>query len=51
MDRLFDWLTVGFIAIIVYLGVRPKSQGPKLVSAFGDGISKIMSTTTGGGGW
>lgn len=51
MHRLFDWLMLGFVVAIVFLLVRPRSQGPTLVEKAGNAIIGIFSATTGGGGW
>lgn len=36
-------------AIVLFLLVRPKSQGPSLVSALGTSLSSIIKAGTGGG--
>jgi len=38
-------------AIIFYLFVRPKSQGPKLIAAAGSALKGVISAGTGGGSW
>jgi hypothetical protein len=38
-------------AIVLFLLVRPGSQGPGLISALGSGVSGVISAGTGGGGW
>lgn len=49
--RTFDWLMLALIAAIIFLFLRPGSQGPKLVSTVTSGIVSIMNAATGGGGW
>ena len=38
-------------AIVLYLFVRPKSQGPKLIAAAGTALKGVISAGTGGGSW
>lgn len=38
-------------AIVLFLMVRPGSQGPNLVSATTNGITNIIKAGTGGGTW
>lgn len=45
-----------FLVGIVYLAVlfvlvRPGSQGPSLVSTISDGLTNLINAGTGGGGW
>lgn len=49
MDRLFDWLALALYVAIVFLLVRPRSQGPKLVETVTKGILGVFSSVTGGG--
>lgn len=51
VDRLFDWLILALYVAVVFVLVRPKSQGPVLVGKFTDGIVNIMKAATGGGSW
>lgn len=37
--------------IVLFVMVRPGSQGPTLVSNFGSGIAKVIGAGTGGGTW
>ena len=39
-----------FLAVIFVL-VRPGSQGPTLVTNVADGLSNLVNAGTGGGGW
>lgn len=38
-------------AIVLFLLVRPGSQGPNLVSAVGDATTTVIKAGTGGGTW
>lgn len=38
-------------AIIFFLLVRPKSQGPALVNAGGSALKNVITAGTGGGTW
>lgn len=38
-------------AIVLFLMVRPKSQGPSLVDSTFSGIAKVIGAGTGGGSW
>lgn len=51
MARTFDWLMLALIVAIIFLFVRPGSNGVKLVSTVGQQIIGIMTAATGGGGW
>jgi hypothetical protein len=51
MDRVFDWLILALYVAVVFLLVRPKSQGPALVQKFTDGVVNIVRSVTGGGSW
>lgn len=51
MEKLGDWLILMAYCAIVFVLVRPKSQGPSLVSAFAQGIQGIVTSATGGGTW
>jgi hypothetical protein len=42
----------GVITIaIIFVLVRPGSNGPGFVGAVGDSFSKVLTSATGGGGW
>jgi hypothetical protein len=46
-----EWLILlGYCAIIFVL-VRPGSQGPALVGALATGTAALVNASTGGGGW
>jgi hypothetical protein len=51
VHRFFDWLMLALYVAIIFLLVRPKSQGPVLVGKFGDLITGVMRAATGGGTW
>jgi hypothetical protein len=51
LARTFDWLMLALVVSIIFLFLRPGSQGVKLVGVVTDGIVKIMGAATGGGGW
>jgi hypothetical protein len=38
-------------AIVLFLFVRPKSQGPKLISSAGSALKAVITAGTGGGTW
>jgi len=38
-------------AIVLFLLVRPGSQGPNVISATADGIANVIKAGTGGGAW
>jgi len=38
-------------AIVLFLMVRPQSQGPTLVTNAGDALSNVVKAGTGGGTW
>jgi hypothetical protein len=51
MHRFFDWLMLLLYVAVLFLLVRPGSQGPKLAETFSNGIVSMMNAATGGGGW
>lgn len=43
---------VGIIILaVLFVMVRPGSQGPGLVSSVSDGLTNILKASTGGGTW
>jgi hypothetical protein len=45
-------LIIGIIYLaILFTLVRPKSQGPALVSSVSNGLSNLIKSATGGGTW
>ena len=52
MERTAQSFLAGIIIIaILFVLVRPGSQGPKLVSGVSSGLSGLVNSATGGGGW
>lgn len=51
MHRFFDWLMLLLYVAILFLLVRPQSQGPKLVDVTGKSLVNLVNAATGGGGW
>ena len=50
-NRFWDWMTLGSYCAIIYVMVRPGSQGPGLVTAITNGLTNLTNAQTGGGGW
>lgn len=51
MKSAGEWLILMGYAAIIYVLVRPGSQGPGLVSAFGTSTAALVNASTGGGNW
>jgi hypothetical protein len=51
MHRFFDWLMLLLYVAILFLLVRPGSQGPTLVDKIGGALVNLTNAATGGGGW
>ena len=52
MGRTAQSLITGIIIIaILFVLVRPGSQGPSLVSGVSSGLAGLVNSATGGGGW
>lgn len=49
--RFFDWMILALYVAIVFLLVRPGSQGVKLVETVGHNFVSMVMAVTGGGGW
>lgn len=50
MSRDIGAFVTGLIVItVIFVLVRPGSQGPKFVTAVGSSISSMLSSATGGG--
>ena len=45
------WLVLTAYCAILFVLVRPGSQGPNFVAQVADGMSNIVNASTGGGGW
>jgi hypothetical protein len=46
-----SFMTGIIIIAVLFVLVRPGSQGPKLVSGVSSGLSGLVNAATGGGGW
>lgn len=52
MSNAFGTFLVGIVYLaVVFVLVRPGSQGPSLVTNVADGLSNLVNAGTGGGGW
>lgn len=52
MSGAFGTFLVGIIYLaVLFVLVRPNSQGPTLVKNVADGLSSLVNAGTGGGGW
>lgn len=51
MDRFWDWGILLLYVAIVFVLVRPGSQGPKLVENSGRSLVDLVKAATGGGSW
>ncbi len=52
MSRTAESFLTGIIIIaVLFVLVRPGSQGPALVSGVAGALSGLVSAATGGGGW
>lgn len=51
LSKIGDWLILLLYVAIIFLLVRPNSQGPKLVTASGNALTGLVNAATGGGGW
>lgn len=52
MSGAFGTFLVGIIYLaVLFVLVRPGSQGPTLVTNVADGLSNLVNSGTGGGGW
>jgi hypothetical protein len=51
MKPITEWLVLIAYVALVYVLVRPGSQGPTLVSNSTKGVASILSAATGGGTW
>jgi hypothetical protein len=46
-----SFLTGIIIIAVIFVLVRPGSQGPTLVSGVSSGLAGLVNAATGGGGW
>lgn len=52
MTKDFGTFLVGIVYLaVLFILVRPGSQGPSLVTNVADGLSNLVNAGTGGGGW
>ena len=51
MSRDVGSFLTGIIIAVLFVLVRPGSQGPKLVSGVSSGLAGLVNAATGGGGW
>lgn len=51
MNRIFDILSLIIVVAIIFVLVRPGSQGPSLVTAIGRSMTSLLKAATGGGSW
>ena len=51
MEKVGEWLVLTVYCAMIFVMVRPGSQGPALVTAIGNSISAVTNAATGGGGW
>jgi hypothetical protein len=51
MKQAGDILMAVVLVAALFVMVRPKSQGPSLISAFTNGFGSILKAATGGGSW
>jgi hypothetical protein len=51
MAKFGDWLILLLYVAMLFLLVRPGSQGPKLIDTTGKALTGLMNAATGGGGW
>ena len=52
MENAFGTFLVGIIYLaVLFVLVRPNSQGPSLVKNVSDGLTSLVNAGTGGGGW
>lgn len=49
MNRFTEILILVIYLAIIFTLVRPNSQGPSLVKAFGSAFSSVIGAATGGG--
>lgn len=51
MHKPIDVLILAFYVGLIFVMVRPGSQGPKLVDSFTTGLVNLAKAVTGGGTW
>lgn len=48
MNRIGDWLITLLYVAMIYVLVRPNSQGPAFVGAVGSSVASMINAATGG---
>ncbi len=51
MKSIAEVITLIVYLAMIFVMVRPKSQGPKLVQTTGSALSGLIKAATGGGHW
>lgn len=51
MAKVGDWFILLLYVAILFLFVRPGSNGPTLVDTTGKSLIGLINAATGGGGW
>lgn len=51
MSKTFEVLILVVYLAVVFTLVRPGSQGPSLISAFGSALAGVITAATGAGAW
>lgn len=51
MAKMWDFLIAVLFLAGIFVLVRPKSQGPKLVDSLTTGVTNLVKAATGGGSW
>lgn len=51
MNKLGEFIVLAIYLAMLFVLVRPGSQGPKLVSNSAAGVGNIIKAATGGGTW
>ncbi|TCO52994.1 hypothetical protein [Actinocrispum wychmicini] len=51
MNKVADFLGGALVVAGIFVMVRPGSQGPSLVNAFGSAVYGVFNAITGGGSW
>lgn len=51
MAKVGDWFILLLYVAMLFLLVRPGSQGPKFVDTTGKALIGLINAATGGGGW
>jgi hypothetical protein len=52
VSNTFGAFLIGIVYLaVLFILVRPGSQGPSLITNVADGLSNLVNAGTGGGGW